>query len=34
MAKEYTNLREYVGVDEIKGPVFIIRNIHNVGYTR
>ena len=32
MAKEYTNLREYVGVDEIKGPVFIIRNIHNVGY--
>ncbi len=32
MSKELTNLREYVGVDEIKGPVFIIRNVHNVGY--
>jgi len=29
--KEY-NLREYVGLDEITGPIFIIRNIHNVGY--
>lgn len=30
--KEYGNLREYVGLDEIVGPVFVIRNIHNVGY--
>ena len=29
--KEY-NLREYVGLDEITGPIFIIRNFHNVGY--
>ncbi|MFA5338291.1 MAG: V-type ATP synthase subunit B [Candidatus Omnitrophota bacterium] len=29
--KEY-NLREYLGLDEIVGPVFVIRNIHNVGY--
>ncbi len=29
--KEY-NLREYLGLEEIVGPVFIIRNIHNVGY--
>lgn len=32
MTKEYSNLREYVGVDEVNGPVFMIRNIHNVGY--
>jgi V/A-type H+-transporting ATPase subunit B len=29
--KEY-NLKEYIGVNEIKGPLLIIRNIHNVGY--
>jgi len=29
--KEY-NLREYVGLEEITGPIFVIRNIHNVGY--
>jgi V/A-type H+-transporting ATPase subunit B len=29
--KEY-NLREYAGLQEITGPIFIIRNIHNVGY--
>jgi len=29
--REY-NLREYVGLQEITGPIFIIRNIHNVGY--
>ena len=29
--KEY-NLREYLGLEEITGPIFIIRNIHNVGY--
>ena len=29
--REY-NLREYVGLEEITGPIFIIRNIHNVGY--
>lgn len=29
--KEYS-MREYVGLEEIKGPIFIIRNIHNVGY--
>ncbi|MFA5272086.1 MAG: V-type ATP synthase subunit B [Candidatus Omnitrophota bacterium] len=29
--KEY-NLREYLGLEEIVGPVFVIRNIHNVGY--
>jgi len=26
------NLRAYAGLEEIKGPIFIIRNIHNVGY--
>ncbi len=26
------SLREYVGLDEVVGPIFIIRNIHNVGY--
>ena len=31
MSKEY-NLREYVGLEEIVGPIFVIRNIHNVGY--
>ena len=25
-------LREYLGLNEIVGPLFIIRNIHNVGY--
>lgn len=25
-------LREYTGLEEIVGPLFIIRNIHNVGY--
>jgi V/A-type H+-transporting ATPase subunit B len=29
--KEY-RLREYLNLDEIVGPIFIIRNIHNVGY--
>ncbi len=29
--KEY-NLREYAGLEEITGPIFVIRNIHNVGY--
>jgi len=29
--KEYS-LREYLGLEEIVGPIFIIRNIHNVGY--
>jgi V/A-type H+/Na+-transporting ATPase subunit B len=29
--KEYS-LREYVGLDEVSGPIFVIRNIHNVGY--
>lgn len=29
--KEY-NLREYLGLEEVVGPIFIIRNIHNVGY--
>ncbi|MCX7927773.1 MAG: V-type ATP synthase subunit B [Candidatus Omnitrophica bacterium] len=24
--------REYVGLEEVVGPIFIIRNIHNVGY--
>ncbi|MDO8535862.1 MAG: V-type ATP synthase subunit B [Candidatus Omnitrophota bacterium] len=28
---EYS-LREYLGMNEIVGPLFIIRNIHNVGY--
>lgn len=28
---EYS-LREYSGLEEIVGPIFIIRNIHNVGY--
>lgn len=31
MSKEYS-LREYVGLEEITGPIFIIQNIHNVGY--
>jgi V/A-type H+-transporting ATPase subunit B len=26
------NLREYIGLNEIVGPLVIIRNIHNVGY--
>jgi V/A-type H+-transporting ATPase subunit B len=26
------SLREYVGLEEVVGPIFIIRNIHNVGY--
>ncbi len=26
------NLREYLSLNEIVGPLFIIRNIHNVGY--
>ncbi|MDP2929234.1 MAG: V-type ATP synthase subunit B, partial [Candidatus Omnitrophota bacterium] len=26
------NLREYTGLNEIVGPLFVIRNIHNVGY--
>ncbi|MFA5085871.1 MAG: V-type ATP synthase subunit B [Candidatus Omnitrophota bacterium] len=26
------NLREYIGLNEIVGPLFIIRNVHNVGY--
>ncbi|MDD5354052.1 MAG: V-type ATP synthase subunit B, partial [bacterium] len=30
--KNYGNLIEYVGLQEIVGPIFIIRNIHNVGY--
>jgi V/A-type H+-transporting ATPase subunit B len=29
--KQY-NLREYLGLEEIVGPIFVIRNIHNVGY--
>ncbi|MCL5674764.1 MAG: V-type ATP synthase subunit B [Candidatus Omnitrophica bacterium] len=29
--KEY-KLREYVGLDEVHGPLIIIRNVHNVGY--
>lgn len=29
--KEYS-LREYCGLEEIVGPIFFIRNIHNVGY--
>ena len=29
--KEYS-LREYLALNEIVGPLFIIRNIHNVGY--
>ncbi len=29
--REYS-LREYIGLEEVVGPVFIIRNIHNVGY--
>jgi V/A-type H+-transporting ATPase subunit B len=29
--KEY-RLREYLGLEEVVGPIFIIRNIHNVGY--
>ena len=28
---EYS-LREYLALNEIVGPLFIIRNIHNVGY--
>ncbi len=26
------SLREYVGLEEVVGPIFVIRNIHNVGY--
>ncbi|MDD5155182.1 MAG: V-type ATP synthase subunit B [Candidatus Omnitrophica bacterium] len=26
------SLREYLGMDEVVGPIFFIRNIHNVGY--
>ena len=29
--KEYS-LREYKGLEEVVGPIFIIRNIHNIGY--
>jgi V/A-type H+-transporting ATPase subunit B len=29
--KDYS-LRDYIGVEELVGPIFIIRNIHNVGY--
>ena len=29
--KEYS-LREYLGLEELVGPIFVIRNIHNVGY--
>jgi V/A-type H+-transporting ATPase subunit B len=29
--KDYS-LREYLGLEEINGPIFIVRNIHNVGY--
>jgi V/A-type H+/Na+-transporting ATPase subunit B len=29
--KEHS-LREYVGMEEVVGPIFVIRNIHNVGY--
>lgn len=29
---EKYNLREYSGLEEVVGPIFIIRNIHNVGY--
>jgi V/A-type H+-transporting ATPase subunit B len=29
--KDYA-LREYVGLDEVVGPIFVIRNIHNIGY--
>lgn len=25
-------LREYVGLEEVVGPIFVIRNVHNVGY--
>lgn len=25
-------LREYIGLEEIVGPIFVIRNIHNAGY--
>ena len=26
------SFREYVGLEEVVGPIFVIRNIHNVGY--
>ncbi|MDD2703496.1 MAG: V-type ATP synthase subunit B [Candidatus Omnitrophica bacterium] len=29
--KDYV-LREYVGLEEVVGPIFVIRNIHNIGY--
>ncbi len=29
---EKHTLREYSGMEEIVGPIFIIRNVHNVGY--
>ena len=31
MSKQQS-LREYVGLEEVVGPIFVIRNIHNVGY--
>jgi len=31
MGQQYA-LREYVGLEEIVGPIFLIRNTHNVGY--
>ncbi|MGE4357888.1 MAG: V-type ATP synthase subunit B [Candidatus Omnitrophota bacterium] len=31
MTEKYS-LREYMGLEEIVGPIFIIRDIHNVGY--
>lgn len=30
--KSYNNVIEYIGLEEIVGPIFVIRNIHNVGY--
>jgi V/A-type H+/Na+-transporting ATPase subunit B len=29
---DQSSLREYVGMEEVVGPIFVIRNIHNVGY--
>lgn len=26
------SLREYIGLEEVVGPIFVIRNVHNVGY--
>jgi V/A-type H+-transporting ATPase subunit B len=31
MHKEQS-FREYSGLEEVVGPIFVIRNIHNVGY--